>query len=187
MKTLRGEWWIDDIGHVYSADGDVDDMNHSSYVIDLLTRRILEDLGIKFPEEFAGPLTEYRDKLCDVLNVEQADLDDALFQNLEHIWENKEQRRAAIQAAFDEIDPRLYAVQYDGWKRIKGNNIETWDLSSDDLNIIVEGLVEIEEDIDDDALFFIEVVSKRTGYSDVPWAVLKESRLSLLRDYKIEW
>jgi hypothetical protein len=188
---LDGEWWIDDSGQVLFADGDVGDMNHEMYVIDGLTRTILDAIGgIKYDEEYAGPMDTHDEAVREALGVDKdavwGDLRQALNEKMKETWPDEAQREAALDAAYNMSDAREYAIQYNGWKRLKGTNVETWTLTKDDLDDIVAGIQDAADDeIPPKKKFFIEVRSNGKCFSDVPWIVLEDTTPTKLREYEM--
>lgn len=190
---LRGEWWIDEDGQVLFADGDVGGMNHEMYVIDGLTRAILDAVGgIPYNEEYAGPMLLHDKAVRQALGVSPDAPDEALRialdKAVEPVWPDETQRAAALDAAFAITDAREYAIRYDGWKRLKGTNVETWTLTKDDLDAIVTGIDEAAGDSDalpSTTAFFIEVRASGKCFSGVPWDVLQEAQPMKLRAYQM--
>lgn len=188
---LQGEWWIDDSGQVLFADGDIGDMNHEMYVLDGLTRSILDAVGgIPYDEEFAGPIDNYDVALRGALHVPAEAPAEALRAALEAsvmlLWPDEAQRAAALDAAYDLTDAREYAIQYNGWKRLKGTNVETWTLTKEDLDCIVCGIDDASGgELSDKTKFFIEVRANGKCFSDVPWGVLQEAGPLELRAYQM--
>ena len=57
--TKIGEWWIDDSGTALYADGDNGDMGHEAYIIDMITRSLLEAMDVEpWNEECVGDLND---------------------------------------------------------------------------------------------------------------------------------
>jgi hypothetical protein len=185
-NPVRGEWWIDDSGTALYADIDNGDMGHEAYVIDGLTRTILDKLDIDVPEQ-AGALTEWEDNIQAVMKEDGFDgmSGDFVDSKMKKTWPDAEQRDMAIKVAFGAGDARKYGMQYDGWKRVQRNNVETWTLTTADLKAITNGLWDAAggEDIEDDEEFNIYVFNTKTWYENIPWSVLKEDDPGKLRIY----
>lgn len=188
---MKGEWWIDDTGQVLFADGDIGDMNHEMYVLDWLTRTILDTIGgIPYNEEYAGSMDAYNEEVREALEIaSDASLEvlcNAVEEALREVWTDTTQRAAAIDAAYNLGDPRAYAIRYNGWKRLKGTNIETWTLTKEDLLTIVQGIHEAADgELHDGTKFFIEVRASGKCFSDVPWGILQDASPSKLREYQM--
>lgn len=103
------------------------------------------------------------------------------------LWPDEAQRAAALDAAYDLTDAREYAIQYNGWKRLKGTNVETWTLTKGDLDDIVSGIDDAAGgELSDKTKFFIEVRASGKCFSDVPWDVLQKAASPMeLRAYQM--
>lgn len=77
-------------------------------------------------------------------------------------------------------DARVYAMQYDGWKRVARHEIETWTLTAHDLKVIADGLSDAAdgEELEPDETFNIEVRSTKKYYTDVTWAEIDSGDVS---------
>lgn len=187
-NPVRGEWWIDDSGTALYADGDVGDMGHEAYVIDSLTRRLLDEMGIDVDDQ-AGVIDDWSDNIASVIREEEGEFDGDVDPFIEKvaakIWKDASQRKDAVLIAHGGGDARKYGMQYDGWKRVQGHNIETWTLTTQDLKAITNGLYDAAggDEIDDDETFNIYVFSTGMWYQEVPWSVLSEDDPGKLRIY----
>ena len=175
------------------ADGDVGDVNHEGHVLRVLTHSILESFGV-FEDE-PDELAAYAEQVCEAMGLEVGE-DGAELPSIETLfasdqlkanWPDDARRRAALTCVLGNGDARDYALQYDGWKRVKGTSVETWALSASDLDAIVDGIYdavgfEADKEIGEDR-FDIDVRITRTFYESVPWVVLSTKRLGALRDY----
>ncbi len=160
---LDGEYWIDDSGDLMYADGDIGDYNHESYVIDLMRSRLTDNFSINVNIEFED-WDEIKTKIVtDILEDEGYDEDkiDDFFEKTNDLdpiitkyLTNQGEKNAEeiVDIANGNGDPRMYAIEHWGWKRVAGNNIETWTLTYNDMDIIASGIDEIlqQEGIDDD-------------------------------------
>jgi hypothetical protein len=202
MQQLRGEWWIDQSGTAMFADGDVGDMNHEAYVINNLVSEFLDYFGIDNDER--GTLDQYEEEIKEVLqergiinnesdefkyHSDPADfIYDYLYKNKQPIKDEK-QLEDAFFIAFGSTnrDAREYALKYWGWKRMKGEIIDTQYLTNKDLDIISKGISdaysdELEEG--EDPEFGINVYSNRTYYSDVPLSIIDGGYADKLGQYR---
>lgn len=153
--AISGEWWIID-GAPFFADAEIGDYNHSGVVIE--------------------HILNFHD-----LDTETTDIDN--FDDNELLEKGLTQEE--INVVRDRIDPREYGLKHLGWKRINGNNIQTQTLTQDDLRDIVNGLFDIDEDIQNsNETFNIEVVGNGRFYTDVPFSVLDSENISELSFYR---
>ena len=184
---IRGEWWIID-GRSSFADGDIGEMNHEAYVINYVASKYAYDEfihddwvdwdGFKkklAKEEYDKELTDnewkkYK-KIIDVNKLAKNALTELGMTEQEiNIVEGRE-------------DAREYGIEL-GWKRIRGNNIETWNLTENDLKQITDGIYNIENEIKDEEEFDIDVRSNKMFYSNVPWSILSKNTPSFLLPYR---
>lgn len=202
-NELSGEWWIDDSGSPMYADGDVGDMNHEMYAIDHVVRGILDDLDVNpRTDDFIGTLDQHEEAITQALGlpegtpivwyegshgrVENARVHPAL---LAALTGPAEQRLARVLAGWAVSDPRDFAVQFLGWYRVHGNNVQTWTLTAKDMTTIARGVGAVAEqdgaDEDDLAreVFDIEVMKTRRFYRSVPFLVLEAARPAALREF----
>jgi hypothetical protein len=98
-----------------------------------------------------------------------------------------------VDAAYNLIDVRRFAMREWGWKAIRENNVDTWNLTSDDLKKISSGLndaysYEIEQ-YDNEKLdaygnkgpyFNIEVYSRGDYYNNVPLDLIEQDISKIL-------
>jgi hypothetical protein len=194
--TLRGEWWICD-GEVEFADQDVGDRGHESIAIGRLADKFLGMMDIY--EDHAWNLSNHISEIREWLREEHSDrftegtiMADPLECAREVLAEeNAANPRSSFPTAeqFEDAwfcacgcgnrDARKYMIQYEGWKRVKGNDVETWSLTAHDLKEITDGLWEIHsqesaDDVPDDMEFHIEIRSTGKYYQGIPWKVLNE-------------
>jgi hypothetical protein len=145
----RGEWWLDDCGYETFADGDVGDANHEKIALEAalgLSDENEED------EEFynAPPLTPAQVKKLRARGVDERAL--KFFS-----------KRGA--------DPRDYAVEFMGWVRVKGKNMEMFNLDDERLSNIQGADFWDEFDGDSEETVFVE--ERSTGQTwDIPMKVL---------------
>lgn len=185
--TKIGEWWIDDSGTALYADQDVGDMGHEAYVIDSLTRRLLDACGIDCNDEHCD-FHSYEDNIKAIMKEEEfeGDLDDFIEQAAASKWKDPNQRKDVLAIVFDDSsgDARKYGMQYDGWIRVAGHGFECWELTPKVLKHMGDGVYDAGiEDIGDDEIFEIYVHKTGMHYTDVPWSVISEGDPGALRIY----
>lgn len=167
----RGEWWIDESGHVTFADIELGDSGHEGVVIQYLAHEILEHFGIDSDEP--GLLSDHEESIKHSLlahkEMSEEDLADWDASSgsrcpygviLKKLIEDKafptpEQAQEALTIAYGSkgVDARDYAMKYLNWKIMKAKGsiieIQTWSLKPEDLGTIVRGIWDIMEDTDD--------------------------------------
>lgn len=190
---LRGEWWFQD-GQAVFADGDVGDMNHENYVIEALSREILESLGADVSGEVVGNFKEYKDEIFQ-------EVGDQFNEDEKELWASELYQQALAlfikrtspeiyekwQYCYGNKDAREYALIHWGWQRVKGNVIQTQTLTTQDLSNIVRGLYDAygsEMEDDEDPTFDIEVMSTRSFYQGVPISILEKKSPTALAQYR---
>jgi hypothetical protein len=182
-----GEWWIGEDGNAMFADGDISDMNHEGYVMQ--TARAL----IAKPEYNQGEWTDWTgfvyDKSVEIL--EKSKSNPQLVQELEQrlnksfqlikpqdiVYEGMVEEellkegfsQEEISAAEGRGDLRLFAIKNWGWKRVMNNQIETYTLTDNDLNVISKGLSDIvQNDEEGNSLWNIESINPRQYLQNIP-------------------
>lgn len=186
--TQIGEWWIDDSGTALYADGDVGDMGHEAYVIDLLTRRLLDAMDIDTDDEHVGNLSDKENRKQIQASMKEEGFDGTIEEFVEEaaksIWKDPKQREAAVDIADGRGDARKYGMQYDGWIRVAGHGFECWELTSGVLKHMGDGIYDAgHEDVGDDEIFEIYVHKTQMHYTDVPWSVINGGDPGALRVY----
>lgn len=203
-RNPAGEWWIDESGGVEFADGDAGDMGHEAVVADRLTRIFLDRINSGAThDERVGTLADHEDDIVTYLEHRGVKREDAkndpinaLYEVMADIWKKNRSRHEfktwdqfddafwiAVSGPSGQRDARVYAMKYDGWKRVANDSIETWTLTRDDLKAIADGLGEIYtqdgiEDIPPDDTFNIEVRGSKKYYTGVPWSAIDSGDLS---------
>jgi len=123
-NNLRGEYWIDEGGGTYYADGDVGDYNHEAHVINIVSQSVAEQL-----EDYDGTYDEV--DLDHLLNfIDENELEDQIDPN-------------ELEVLYGSVDAREYAMKHWGWKRVVNHDVETWNASPADLKTIGSGLGDI--------------------------------------------
>ena len=165
--AIQGEWWIMG-GQAQFADGDVGDMNHSGYVIEHIISNHIDELNEILEQK--GMDEAYESDQIDLDNFTRDELVAAGLSNEE------------IMALNGSMDPRDYGMKHLGWKRVKGNYIQTYTLTNDDLKEITNGLWEADENCENEE-FNIEIGSTNIVYRYIPWAVLILDNVAELTPY----
>jgi len=191
-KAQTGEWWIID-GQAVFADSDVGDMGHEAYVInavqaqyaysefdkgewidwDGFKKKIAEEVyeetrGMKPPPQYFQKYPKEIDKLC-LPKLKEMGMTDEEYMIAE-----------------GHGDARAYGMEHLGWKRVKGNNVQTQTLTVNDLKTIANGLWDVNNDLSENDItpFNIEVVSTGAFYTDVPYSLISDGSPSVLRQYQ---
>jgi len=227
LENVRfvGEFWVTKDGTANPADADAGDRGHEEVVVKEAAEQVFSKLNINsnYPDPIevddierhyyysnsVTAITFYKNQIFDLIKDKltedqkqrylagkqmevmieygNAVLKDPKFENL-------------VRAAFDQIDVRRYAMQEWGWKAIRGNVIDTWNLTPDDLKKIDDGLSDAYgEEINNyqqtntstdehgfaGPYFDIEVYSVGDYYSNVPISLIENRNVVNLRPYKI--
>ena len=190
---MNGEWWIVG-GSAMFADGDVGDFNHEGYVIQSVSQEIAETVDSMGLADVRNPeCVDIEKVLADVGGALVAEMvrsgkglpdEDEVEVGINYLISEGIATEEAISTARGIGDARLYGMKHLGWKRVKGNNVETWHLTASDLSDIASGLGEILTSEDgDDFSFNIEVASSRKFFEEVPILVIESGNLSGLHEY----
>lgn len=199
-ERFSGEWWIID-GSASFADGDIGDMNHEAYVISY-ARHSLADSDeegefLSWQEREATEIAESlaEQELFDVDKeriLEECKSDPVGFL-INHLDNSNIDQELFFVANGNHSDPRRYAIEKLGWKRLMGNTVETWHLTVSDLKNIGSGLwdaygdqMEDEAEAGDEPEFNIEVVSAKKVYWNVPFDVISRGDISGLRGHGMD-
>jgi hypothetical protein len=190
-----GEYWIMD-NICVSADGNIDESNHEGYAIAHAQRELMSDLGIYDGDWCLEPIAS------EIFRQIESSFDDD-----EEKYEAREQMMSDPELFILDYGKRVgmneelffiangngadraattYAIKNWGWKRVLGNNVETYTLTTSDLEKIINGLWEAYEyDLENENVKFnIEVVSNQAFYRDVPYSVLESKNLLSIRRYR---
>ena len=83
------------------------------------------------------------------------------------------------------MDSRLYGMKEWGWKRVAGDNVQTWTLTPSDLGDIGSGIYEIMGELpeEDDPTVNIEVLATKKVYYDVPLSVIDTLKPQQVAEY----
>lgn len=205
-----GEWWIID-GHAEFADSDTGDIGHEGIVLDMLRREIAESFGMDWIGEYYD-WDEVKQKCIAKYFEEQSEEDqililkkwavndkDELIQKVPYnsnifdtIAQEEGISKMKIDVADNSVDPRDYGLKELGWKRVAGDNIQTWTLTRDDLHSISNGIDDIlqernwenENESENEITYNIEVGATGKFYSDVPTTVIEKLNPMAMREYE---
>jgi len=194
---LRGEWWIIDGKSVF-ADSETGEMGHEGYVIDAVRRKYAYDEFDKGEwidwEAFKRRLAmeAYAEKFGENLpGVEWEKFSKSLIKPEQYYLPKLKEMGMTDEEyliAEEKGDARQYGMEYLGWKRIAGNNIQTQTLTHDDLKFIASGLDDAYgEDIEDNTIFNIEVNGNGRYYQDVPYYLISDEAPSQLEAYNTSY
>ena len=203
IAQLSGEWWIMDGTPMY-ADSDYGAMGHEAYVLDYARSAVASHFNFSFEgyEEWDTTkqkiVSEYFDTELD--ESQQANLlqkygvydKDGLIEQVPYnsdIFDN-----IAIENGIDKelldiadgtMDSRLYGMKEWGWKRVAGDNVQTWTLTPSDLGDIGSGIYEIMGELpeEDDPTVNIEVLATKKVYYDVPLSVIDTLKPQQVAEY----
>jgi hypothetical protein len=155
---LRGEYWIQD-GHVEFADGDVGDRNHEGIATDSVfsqyeseIAQLAEDhqveLENKYGEYHSEDLSAALDQIKDAMTEKGMSGQQADAEIIKFLGCNNE----AYAILCGGGDARLYAMKYENWIAVRGNNIELYGYDESKRNHLHSGVSEIldQEGIDED-------------------------------------
>ena len=191
IKTayLDGEWWIIN-GSALFADGDVGDFNHEAYSIQYAQDILMDgqedweswkhSKALDLVEEIKDNYDE--DRYYEMKSEAESDPESFILNHLEEAGIDAD---TFFVANGNSNDPRTWSMKTLGWKRLAGNSITTWTLSSADLESIKSGIWDAygESDSLDKEKFDIEVASNNRMYWGVPINKIESGDLSQLKDY----
>lgn len=190
-KTLKlsssiGEWWLSD-GNAMYADGDIGDMNHEMYVIDYIQSKYGKEENQSWDEYiqelahngFNEQLQLRPDEREQITEEFQYDPDQFAWPVLQSMGMTDEE--LSIAGGFG--DARLFGLKQLGWKRVAGNNVQTWALTANDLDEITSGLYDAVQDQVDEMEFNIEVCSNNSMFWNVPYAFIADRNPMKLREF----
>lgn len=212
MEKVASEWWIDDDGFAMYADGDIGDMNHEAHVIQtVLSKYDLdpEQVDIYNSNDFIDDFARENLDEC----IEKVKEDGNWNEEMERLFEeNPNSPQLAIligrQLTLEDIlllsgatpeeasigagrgDAREFAIKNWNWKVLRGDNIETWNLTTKDIAAIYRGVSDsIEqggnyEDEEKDSTVNIYVLSNGSWFNDVPMSILALDNPVKLLPYK---
>jgi hypothetical protein len=149
--SVEGEYWIDDSGDVQYADGDIGDLNHEGIAIET-AQGMISGGGDENWEEFKNQLAQrvYQNRLSATTDAgeRQTLTDDFEDDPLSFIDEDALEQEGIDLELFQVAngrapDARTYAMKTWGWKKVIGQDVETWTFDKKDQSILARGLGEI--------------------------------------------
>jgi len=184
--AVQGEWWIQD-GQAVFADGDIGDYNHEGYVIGMVQSQIADavdewtegsdygddvDFDALIPEVAKNYAREKAAETRDNSWVERAEDDP-------HEVFNIAAKEAGVSDDDLEIgnghgDAREYAMKKWGWQRMVDNNVETWNLTPDDMKTIAYGIGDAYGEDADTVPYNIYVYTAGKWANDIPLDVIEQ-------------
>lgn len=184
-----GEFWITD-GQALDA-SENGDYNHESYVIERVSAEVGEHFNLysdmpDWSEIESAALKEILDSSDEQSRpqIQQKFEDDPDTVIIDYL------KNAGVENAYDLVeiahgggDARNYAIVRWGWKRLEGNNIETWTITPGDMQDIANGLWDAYQEGALKSTFNINVYANRKWYSDVPYEVIENEKIMELRQY----
>lgn len=207
-KAQHGEWWIVD-GSAEYADADTGEIGHEGIVLDMVRREIAETFGLQWLGEYydwdevkqeciraylRDQDEEDQKKLMKIWNANDEDEFIGMVPYESEIFDSIAQKegieKLKIDVADNTTDPRDYGMKELGWKRVAGNNIQTWTLTRDDLHSISNGIDDILGEFGQGGggiTYNIEVGSTGKMYTDVPVEVIENLSPMDLRKYEYSY
>jgi len=149
-------------GQAIAADSNIG-VGHEAYVIQTLINEYGVDTTLiydKTKEEMAAKLAEHG------MEQHEIDLVVGYFFDL------------------DTIDPRDFAMESWGWKRLVDSNIQTWTLTASDLKSMGTGILDAYGDMSDDALYDLYVDGSGKMYKGIPLYVFEDGQPNAMRNYQ---
>lgn len=191
-KAIRGEWWIID-GNPIFADGDTGDESHATLVVDAVRSRISDNQDwnafcnnicfLEYQRQLQEAKTPKDKQDIEDRSRNYNDLSEFLAPALKRTGLSDEEISIA-EGQTHRIDVNKYGMKNFGWKAIRGNHIDTWTLTKEDLGKIAEAIYEINNDEPpDNEEFWINVLSNGAWYQKVPWHVIDSGDWLELRQY----
>lgn len=185
-QALSGEWWIIG-GNAQYADGDIGDYNHEGMAIEYAQQSIMDGEG-DWDEWKVKAATNMFQKAMMQANTPE------LKQQVQAKWDEdggeeflmdalreKGIDNETYQVAEMMGDPREWAIKTLGWKRLQGNNIETYNISASDLHDIANGLWDAYQEECETSEFNIYVYSQDKWYSDIPYDNISNGNIMQIR------
>jgi len=187
-SEFSGEFWLHDNSAQF-ADGDIGDYNHEAYVIESVQREYAPDefgdgeyvdwdgAKAQIVEDYIESM-DNEQETAEALARQKADPDEFTWEALRGLGMTNEQ----IEIAEGAGDAREYAMKEWGWKRLQGNNVETWTLTKGDMDEIAEGLYDAYNDavLSKDARFNIYVYKTGRWYTDLTYAQISSGSIGLV-------
>lgn len=211
MAQIQGEYWIDQFGNAHYADGDVGDINHEGYVLRHIVETYLDlnefddPSSSEFIESYIqqdwASIVEHMIRIEGFIPEEERQLalhnmnNGSPINNGETFFEiavnntvlsdilkiNGASGKEA-DVASGHGDAVLYAKENWGWKRLAGQNVETYTLSRGDLKKISDGLYEAYGESALIASFNIFVHANNKWFQDIPYSMIESGSIKDIKD-----
>jgi hypothetical protein len=207
--TIKGEYWLDDLGMPTFADGDVGDYNHEAIARMHAQREVIgkHPKWAHLAERDEPDFEKFMQKLAKEYNLPESVATSRVKTSPDWLGsDNMEdvQTRQAVEKLLGDLgideslwnvaanlgnrDPRHYASQVWGWTRMAGNTLETHGMDSTKLKKIASGISEAAVDMEEEdyARQIFDIYDHKTGkfYAGVPMDVLETGNMKALRDYQ---
>ncbi len=187
VYQLRGEYWIEEGGEVM-GDMENGDYNHEGYAMNRVQGEIMDEFGVYADSDFIDWDGESKQQILQEILDDENEQTRAKFQQMIEDGEEDEvilmkMRESDPEGADEKMamangfgDARMYAIMKWGWKRIAGNDIESASLTPHDMQVIARGIYDIENNVADDAEFYISVYGGKSY--EVTLAELEAGKLN---------
>lgn len=191
-EELSGEWWIDRDGNATFADGNVGDSDHAVIVLQALMSEILDIFNAKPVDDFVDE-TEFYANIHDALELSKEE---------ELMWEDGDWQgvmNLKLPANFDKkkfgkmmdtmngnFDARDFGKQYYGWIRLKGNQIDLWELTESSLRALSNGIYDAYDEDSYDQNYDIELFHPKHVYlTNVPYPDIESHDVKTVMSHNI--
>lgn len=158
-QGVYGEWWITDTGDVLFADGDTGDKNHEYYVIEQIIGNYFEMDSIDSPDIYTIQKMSDQELLQKGMNQEE------------------------VNVVKGRKEARDYAMQQWGWIRVADKYAQAWNITSEILGRIANGLYEAYGDDVFRQNFVVEMLSTGKNFASVPYSVIADGNVVELHGY----
>ena len=148
MPRFNGEWWIDSDGRSHYCDGDVGDVGHELYIIEMLKSEFTDEQESYDEAKERLAKEKYEEILEKTRHPEQ-------IQKVKDMYEDEPEKFAwmamkelgvkrdnimALEGAYGDL--RLWAMKKWGWKTLRETNVQTFTMTPNDLKIIAKGFTD---------------------------------------------
>ena len=195
-QHISGEYWFDNSGQAMYADGDVGDMNHEAHVIQSVQAKYADDqfnrgeyvdwdgfLRFAAQEDYTLQMEEAQNNPQQQQAIKE-EYEDDITPFVERYLTDQGMTPEEMQIASGRGDAREYAMKNWGWKRVQGVNIETWTLTSRDLNAISSGLYEAYNESVESSNFNIYIYTNQKWFRDIPYDIISSGNVNALQQYQ---
>lgn len=189
LASIQGEYWIQS-GHVIGADTNINDMGHEGEAIASAQYEIM-DSEEDWEEWKANAAREEFDAEMQVASTPQQK------QQIQNKWNADGGEEFLMQAlrkrnvdnetyqmAEGMGDVRKYAMKKWGWKRLQGDNVETWGLTQSDLSEIANGIWDAYGDEAEMETFNIYCFTTNKWYNNIPFEVISSEDPIMVARYQ---